>query len=483
MDVETTSAWLDGTKAVVAEAVREEVRRAVRVAGRRGRIRLNVTRGMVKPLEDLYAWAWHEAYREMARMGIGALADTVVPGDVTPAIRPVVMRLAVDLERLEGRVEREVREAGAGRGVGQVIGTVPSMAAARLASVPGALDAVSYLVTPTYTAGLDDVYRANAELFGGYLYSAVLDRGTCAPCRGKDGTEYATLDEAEVDLPGFGPNPSCRGGSRCRCRLIPLPPEGGVARAPAAPPPPPAPAAPEPVEVPTFKTPGEAEAWVRGQGLASVVDLSGFTAPAVREVAQALQDTLGRFGVTLDRLGTMQKSRKGTNAVFTRSRSNPSAPGDIELAKAISSPAKAAKRAENTDVNYRLRREMLLIERRNRVADASLPDNLRNNAATDITRMEAGTRWSLSSVSERPLYSTTVHEAGHAIDYAYGLQAPFMDAVKRLQAEDRLDGLRVSEYATTSDAERFAETFSAYIQGVPIPESHRAAMEEVLRAI
>lgn len=485
MDVETTSVWLDATKAVVADAIRQEVQRALR-ANRR-RIRLNLTRGMVAPLENLYAWAYHEGLREMGRLGIGRLDSTpMVPGDAHEAIRPVVMRLAVDLQRLEGRVERDVRDGGMRAGAGQAIGSIPSLAAKRLASVPGALEAASYLVTPAYAAGLEDVYKANADLFGGYLYSAVLDRGTCTECRSKDGREYPTLAEAEVDLPGFGPNPSCRGGSRCRCRLVPLPPEGSVG-GPRPAPTPPAPAAPEPAPVPeavpTFKTADEATRWIESKGYAKMVSMPGFTAPALQEVAEAIHDTLGRFGVTLERLETMQKSRKGTNAVFSRRRAAESEPGTIELAKAISSPAKAAKRAEQTDTNYQLGRAMRMAERRNQVADTARPDYMRENAAQALTRLEASERWSMSSVADRPLYATTVHEAGHAIDYAYGLQARFAARVKELQADDRLDGLRVSEYATTNDAERFAETFSAYIQGVPIPESHRAAMEEVLRAI
>ena len=89
--------------------------------------------------------------------------------------------------------------------------------------MPGALAAASEVVSRAYTTGLDGVFKANRDAFGGYLYSAVLDRGTCAECRGWDGHVFPTLEDMEAVLPGFGPNPSCRGGGRCRCRGVPLP--------------------------------------------------------------------------------------------------------------------------------------------------------------------------------------------------------------------------------------------------------------------
>ena len=87
-------------------------------------------------------------------------------------------------------------------------------------AVPGAMAASAGLVTGAYTGGLEDVFRGNADAFGGYLYSAVLDGGTCEPCALKDGTFYPTLDAAAADgMDGFGPYPQCAGGFRCRCRL------------------------------------------------------------------------------------------------------------------------------------------------------------------------------------------------------------------------------------------------------------------------
>ena len=223
MDVDATSLQLDQAKADVADAIREEVHRVVAIAKRTrvSRVRLNLTVGMTDPLIALYQWGRDEAQREIVRGGWTPTRFDTTPAnldEVPDDLRPVILRLDGDLDRLEVRVGRDLRDVQSAPP-----GTVPAMAARALAEVPGALEAASYLVTPAYVAGVDDVYRANEDLFGGWLYSAVLDGGTCAECRSKDGTVYETLDELYEDLPDFGPNPLCAGGSRCRCRGVPLP--------------------------------------------------------------------------------------------------------------------------------------------------------------------------------------------------------------------------------------------------------------------
>jgi hypothetical protein len=223
VDVDSTSLALDTAKEDVAEAIRDEVQRVVGIA-RRTRVphvRLQLTQDMVDPLVALYQWGRDEARREIARGGWTPVALASPPAnldEVPDDIRPVVLALSASLERLEVGVGRDLRDV-----LQATPGTPAGMAARRLLDVPGALDAASYLVTPSYVAGVDDVYRANEDLFGGWLYSAVLDGGTCGECRSKDGTVYDTLEELYEDLPDFGPNPLCAGGSRCRCRGVPLP--------------------------------------------------------------------------------------------------------------------------------------------------------------------------------------------------------------------------------------------------------------------
>lgn len=52
-----------------------------------------------------------------------------------------------------------------------------------------------------------------------YLASELLDKRTCERCERVDGTEYATLADAQVDYP-HGIYHDCLGGSRCRGLLV-----------------------------------------------------------------------------------------------------------------------------------------------------------------------------------------------------------------------------------------------------------------------
>lgn len=249
MDVGQNTRALDQGKAMLHAAIVAEVHHALgpTLLGLEGPVRLRFTEAMAVPLVALYRYGREEAVRVMDRMGLSPTHTEVAyveadPAALPAAVRPVALRLRADLDALELTVEADVSAA---REYGP-LHQVPAIAMQRLTQVPGALDAASYLTVPPYNAGQADVYRANAGLFGGYVYSAAGDSRTCDPCQSKDGTEYRTLDEAATDgMDGFGPNPFCLGGPRCRCTLVPmlpedaarsglLPPIGGV-DAPAVP--------------------------------------------------------------------------------------------------------------------------------------------------------------------------------------------------------------------------------------------------------
>lgn len=59
------------------------------------------------------------------------------------------------------------------------------------------------------------VVMASAEGPARYIASELLDTATCGPCRELDGTEFATLVDAEVAYPCHGAS-VCLGGPRCR---------------------------------------------------------------------------------------------------------------------------------------------------------------------------------------------------------------------------------------------------------------------------
>lgn len=229
---------LDGAKDRVERAIRAEARRAIRRAGTRNRVELALTEGMITPLVALYRRGRREARREARVLGyaLGVRLAAGDPADLTTVpdgLGGVVTRLQSGLADLGAKLTRArddaVRAAAAGAGPGVEIGEaisrgIGSAAGRLLDRVPGARDVASQLVSESLFSGLGDVYAANADAFGGYVYTAMLDDGTCEVCRPLNGRRYRTLAELYVDLPNFGPNPRCRGGYRCRCRGVPLPP-------------------------------------------------------------------------------------------------------------------------------------------------------------------------------------------------------------------------------------------------------------------
>ena len=90
-----------------------------------------------------------------------------------------------------------------------------------LQRVPGARDVASRVVSTALIDGMGQTWDENEDLVRVWEYTAVLDRATCDRCRPLDGKRYDSWKAAQEDLPGGGPNPRCRGGGRCRCRLVP----------------------------------------------------------------------------------------------------------------------------------------------------------------------------------------------------------------------------------------------------------------------
>lgn len=228
IDVEGASDALDGAKAELHAAIALEMATKTERAAAIGLtvVRFDVTPGMVAPLEALYRYGLTSAMHEARALGVGDLASPLAFADASasvPRLRRVIFSLRAMLNTLQARTARDLR-ARADRPTDGIGDIVRGVAIRRLREYPGALDAASRLVSPAYTAGLDDLYAANEQLFGGWVYTSVLDGGTCPPCASRNGEVYRTLEAAYRVMPGFGPNPSCRGGGRCRCRLAALPP-------------------------------------------------------------------------------------------------------------------------------------------------------------------------------------------------------------------------------------------------------------------
>lgn len=178
------------------------------------------------------------AIREMRSMGLdvevveGDPFRRFAEGDLADRFGSFVEQLLRALTAIRVRIAGEA-DAAEFRGAGTITEELIEKLDER---IPGARAIAADLSSGLFIGGLGEIYEHNADLFPCFTYSAVMDGATCDVCREFDGIEYGSWILGERDLPGGGPNPLCRGGGRCRCRLVPCPP-GIVEPGPPEPPP------------------------------------------------------------------------------------------------------------------------------------------------------------------------------------------------------------------------------------------------------
>ncbi len=218
-------------------AVEREKRRVLRRHFRDGAdVRLRVTPQMMAALRALYLVGRRHGERE-----IRDLAGVMVKGGASEKntldrLMGQLESLLIDLEQkihkrlgqLTGRLialsDNEERTVEPHRRLEAAlpIGDIAQQAAARqVMRMPGALNVASQLVSDATFSGIGSVYDEAAGLFESFIYSAVMDAGTCDTCAELDGQEFETWDAIQEVLPDGGPNPDCDGEGRCRCRAVP----------------------------------------------------------------------------------------------------------------------------------------------------------------------------------------------------------------------------------------------------------------------
>jgi hypothetical protein len=198
-------------------AIDREKRRAINAHFRyRKPIRLRVTAKMQQVLRGLYRTGQAHARREIRSLTGTRLAQQHTD---EAKLTGLVKKLRGHLNVYQRTVTERVAEAE----TAITIGEVAEIAMVRqVLQIPGALNVASQMVSGAMFSGLGSVFEENSGLFSGFAWSAIMDDATCDPCAEGDGTEYATWEEAMVDLPDGGPAEDCDGEGRCRCRLVPL---------------------------------------------------------------------------------------------------------------------------------------------------------------------------------------------------------------------------------------------------------------------
>lgn len=220
MDVLGIDEALNTAKEELDLAVKAEQKRAVtRAISTHRRVELDLTGRMLEPLEKLFRLGRREAYAELERLGYENLTRVYAADPQHPELDEHAGLLEVALRGLAIKIENRRVEVG-------LTGAADDAIARALLKVPGARSIAAAAISKALTAGLSATFTANAGLVPCWEYTAALDAGSCEICAPLDGTEYTTLDELFDVLPGFGPNPLCLGGDRCRCRAIPCGPDG-----------------------------------------------------------------------------------------------------------------------------------------------------------------------------------------------------------------------------------------------------------------
>lgn len=202
----------DVDEAIAAEQVRAGIH-WVQVGGRPT---LHVTGGMLGPLEQLHELGREEAWNELERAGYQLRRLSIEEAPDSP--EDIEAYLRRNLTAIEVRIEQDLVRA-------DLAGLAHDAIARALLRVPGGRDIASRIISTALIGGLAQTWdELDADgIVGGWEITAVLDAGSCLPCREHDGLTFGTLAQAYAFLPNGGPAVYCLGGGRCRCRLVPLP--------------------------------------------------------------------------------------------------------------------------------------------------------------------------------------------------------------------------------------------------------------------
>ena len=216
-------------------------------------------------------------------------------------------------------------------------------------------------------------------------------------------------------------------------------------------------------------------------------------------IADAVEDTLGRYGVKVDHLGYFKRgmqTRKANAAAWGR--------GDTEHVigwkrSYVSKPSNIDNKTRNLFSNNRLIKiendEYLLKQLQEGAWGKGKNISRQIKEVKDrlkMLRSKNYNKFSVSSSVKNRLYATSKHECWHQVDYQLYPKGPlcgvrggdgglFMKMLKKHNV-DRLDWYHVSEYAGSSIFELWAETGTALDMGLYVPKGIKKAFIDTIKA-
>lgn len=211
---------LESGKKKLHQAIEKEKSRviAARLKGRR--TRMKVTPEMIEALAFLHRRGLAHARAELRRAGVEP-SRRMASKEELAGLRSLLSLLRSLLGRVTRRVELELQVGRTKKiEVSLTSATISALARAMEKKVPGSLAVAADLVSSAMAGGLEEGFEGDADLFQYWEWSAIMDGGTCGPCREMDGKHFPSF--AAIMAVGF-PYPNCLGGTRCRCRPVPGP--------------------------------------------------------------------------------------------------------------------------------------------------------------------------------------------------------------------------------------------------------------------
>jgi hypothetical protein len=208
------------------------------------------------------------------------------------------------------------------------------------------------------------------------------------------------------------------------------------------------------------------------------MDLDSLPLDAQNSILEALDNTLGARGIKVQNLAfNTQKSPAMGLAGFREEANTKAKTYSIRLQKTA---ARGAKKVQDET-----RASFEKMKARNIANYTAYVNDPKRSAIVEFNQKKldnwlATERWATYQDADDPLMAIITHEAFHIIDYDGDyLSKKFVKLLSERGVTDT-DWHRVSEYGASKDVELFAETGTAIVLGVPIPQAIREAFLEVL---
>lgn len=171
---------------------------------------------IINSLEALAAVSVDQAVGEARAQGVTVIRPNLSDLSASHSNRATIVDNIVTRDLAQSAVRGAARLTGGGLSAAEVAEEVAE--GLRGMTFAGTRETLGGALQGAVNAGRGLVFRRDGQI--GDIYSSeLLDVNTCSHCKAKDGTHYASMDEAEKDYPAGGFK-DCDGGPKCRGTVV-----------------------------------------------------------------------------------------------------------------------------------------------------------------------------------------------------------------------------------------------------------------------